>query len=453
MSLKRVIEAVTLPSAGDTGVLIGEAVREAGLDPELYLAVIPAEMARAGRVNRNGRVYIPEELVAEHARLCEEAKSSFVDGELGHPEAGPTWNVPVRLLDGECVTESDGSVLAKGRFAITNTQSGRDVLTLWRAGLEIGTSLRAMVRFTEHVIDGKSRYAKANPDYVGVKVVECSRLRLEAYDVVRVPSAGTAFAPADGPVAEAYQRVIENLPEQDSTPAEQSVTEQREMPKMNIKNLAELLAAFPELMAQHEKQVTEAADPFAKLTPVQRSAVKVALEAVQAKPEAGTTESDLVKAVREQAEVDRTRIADLERAVKVSESARAETDGKLAAVTEKLARAETRHAVLEALGPTWAKGRKNPDGVRKLVLEDLDAGRIKDVAGALAEADRLHKLVTESEALAPAVEAAAQAAQNQAQTTEAETKVTEGKDSTLTADDRGAGKVSDPFNDLITKLS
>lgn len=438
----RVIEAVALPDATGTGVLLGDAVREAGLDPELYIAVIPAEMGRAGRVNRNGRVYIPEELVAEHTRLCTEAAKSFIDGELGHPEAGPTFNVPVRLLDGECVTESDGSVLARGRFAITNTQAGRDVLTLWRAGLGIGTSLRAMVRFTEHVIDGKSRYAKANPDFVGVKVIECSRLRLENYDVVRVPSAGTHFTPAEGPVAEAYQRVIESqsLPEQGSTPAEPANEQENQM---NIKTIAELLAAFPELMAEHAKQVTEAADPFAKLDATQKAAVKVALEAVKAKPESATDESALVKAVREQADVDRARLVDLERAQKVAEAARQESDARLAAVTEKLARAENRAAVSEALGDTWAKGRKNAAGIRRLVLEDFDAGRVKDAAGALAEAERLEKLVAESVALAGAV--TTPPAPPATPPTET---VTEARDSTLTPE----VKAEDPFNTLINGL-
>lgn len=451
MSLKRVIEAVTLPAAAETGVLIGEAVREAGLDPDLYLAVIPAEMGRAGRVNMNGRVYVPEELKAEHERLCREAAERFVEGGLGHSETGPTFDIPIRLLDGECVTESDGSLLAQGRVAVLNTQAGRDVLVLYRAGMPIGMSSDALARFTEQVIDAKSRYAKANPDFIGRKVVECSGLRLNKYDVVRVASAGTHWAPPpETSVTEAYQRVIESkcLPELGSDPATQAVTEQQESVPMEIKTLAALMAAYPELMAQHAQQVTEGLDPFAKLTPDQKAAVKVALEAVKTRPEAGADEAALLKAVREQADVDRARLLDLERGLQSAKESLAAETGARKALEEKLARAEARQAVAESLGDTWAKGRKGAEKIRAMVLEDFDAGRLKTVAEAQASAERLEKLVTESLALAavPTGNPAPAVA-----TPPAEGAVTEGKDSTLTPADKNQAS-TDPFADVINRL-
>jgi len=417
----RITEAVALPNATGSGVLLGEAVREAGLDPELYLAVLPAEVAWGGKVGENGRVYEPESLIAHHTRLSEQARESFVTGENGHPDAGPEgFDVPARFLGGEVVRESDGSVLAKSLFGILNTTSGRDTFVCWKAGMPIGTSLDGLARMTETVIDAKSRYAAANPGHMGQRVVESKLVALNRYDIVRTPSLGTHFDPPPGPVAEAFRRVIESkcLPEApvpdaapvtESSPAQvQGEPQENTMPE--IKNVADLEREFPQLVAQ----VRESAKPV-------------------------TDDAEIAK-VREQAEVDRARLADAEKAARVTEAKLAETEKGLAAVTEALAREKTRTAVREALGDSWASGRKGAVPIRAAVLEDFEAGRIATVQEATAAADRYERIAREAAAL------------GQAETKAPETPapvvpVTEGRDSTLTnADKPGATQTpADPF--------
>ncbi len=447
MDATRVIEAVALPEHASAGVLLGDAVREAGLDPAVYLAVIPAEMARGGRVGENGRVYEPESLETHHTRLVQEAQATFITGEDGHPEVAPEgFDVPVRFLGGDVVRESDGTILARGRFGVLNTTSGRDTLTCWRAGMPIGVSLDGLARLSEHVIDGKSRYAAANPALSGQRVVEAKLVGLNRYDVVRMPSLGTRFAPPpSSPVAEAYRRVIESkcLPEApadaapvtESSPAQTGEQQENTMP--DIKTIQDLEQEFPQLVAQ----VRESADPMRGLTPEQRERARKVLEAVK---DPGAEQADWAKAIREQAEVDRARLADAEKAQKVTEAKLVEATSKLDAITAELAREKTRAAVREALD-TWAKGRRHAAGIVAKVREAFEAGKVADAAAATAEADSLDKLVTEALALgqvAPPPAAEPEAA-----------PVTEARDSNLTPKDKpGATQEQDPVLALMAAL-
>ncbi len=435
-----------MPSAAASGVLIGEAVREAGLDPAVYLAVIPAEMARGGRVGLNGRVYEPESLETLHTRLVAEGKAVFVTGEDKHPESAPDgFDVPVRLIDGDTVREADGSVLARGRFGVLNTTSGRDVFTCWRAGLPIGVSLDGLARFTEHTIDAKSRYAAANPGLTGQRVTEARLVALNRYDVVRMPSLGTYFAPPPaGPVAEAYRRVIESkcLPEApaDAAPVnESSPAGEPQENAMKIETLADLEREFPQLVAQ----VRESADPMKGLTPEQRERARKVLEAVK---DPSAEQADWAKAIREQAEVDRARLADAEKAQKVTEAKLVEATSKLDAITAELAREKTRAAVREALD-TWAKGRRHAAGIVTKVREAFEAGKVADAAAATAEADSLDKLVTEALALGQAAPTPEATPETPA------TPVTEARDSNLTPKDKpGASQEQDPVLALMAAL-
>lgn len=195
MSIQKLTETQRLSekyvaSDGQGRVTILEDVEEFGLDPDLYIAVVAAELGRAGLVNRNGRIYKVDEFVEQNEKLSKRVSDEFVDGELGHPASGPTFEVPARLIAVECIVEGD-TALAKGKFAILNTSMGKDVLTLFKAGMDIGTSSRGSGVLDETELKADSPYAEANPDFIGKKVGIVSDFLLDTYDLVRVPSAGT----------------------------------------------------------------------------------------------------------------------------------------------------------------------------------------------------------------------------------------------------------------------
>ena len=100
MAKTQLREDVTLARPNASGVLLGERVREAGLDPSVFCAVIPGECGTAGLVNGNGRIYQIAEAVSEHERLCRDATISPSFGERDHPDSGPSWNVITRFTGG-----------------------------------------------------------------------------------------------------------------------------------------------------------------------------------------------------------------------------------------------------------------------------------------------------------------------------------------------------------------
>lgn len=175
---------------GKARATICESVEDYGLDPDIYIAVVKAELGRAGVVNRNRRIYKVDEFVAQNEKLASRLDDEFIDGELGHPKAGPTFAVPARLIDVETSID-ENTALATGKFAILNTSLGKDVLTLFKAGMEVGTSSRGSGVLDEMVLSDESEFAAANPDFIGETVGVVSDFLLDTYDLVRVPSAGT----------------------------------------------------------------------------------------------------------------------------------------------------------------------------------------------------------------------------------------------------------------------
>ena len=175
---------------------LNEDVSAFGLDEGVYLAVIEADLGKGGVVNLNGRVYKNSEFIRENVKLGERVKAQFVEGEAGHPMGGPSFDVPVRLVQVSVEEEDTGSSLASGKFAVLNTQVGRDILTLYKAEMPLGVSSRGYGVVHEHTIDEDSPYLEANPEKVGETVMEVTDFDLLTYDLVRVPSAGTHVKPA-----------------------------------------------------------------------------------------------------------------------------------------------------------------------------------------------------------------------------------------------------------------
>jgi len=266
---------------------IVEDVEALSLDPDIYLAAIQAELGRAGLVNKNGRIYKVSEFVGQNAALQNRLENGeFVDGELGHPEAGATFEVPARLVSVSTVVEGN-TAKAEGVFAILNTTSGRDLLTLFRAGMDVGVSSRGSGVIEKLVLDESSEFIEANPEFLGRSVALVSEFELETYDLVRVPSAGTFVKRERQDECEGAVEAVKEL----------------EMSDQNIEVVEEAPATAVD-------NVQAESDPLAMLNESQREVLLKIVEAVSFEnPEAANDNrlAEEVAALREQLDVDRER--------------------------------------------------------------------------------------------------------------------------------------------------
>lgn len=188
-----------------------EALRGRGLNPDLYIAIVPAELGKAGEVNENIRIYIPEEFVDEHAALEGRLKVEFVDSEENHPNmiSGPGFRIPARLIHTETYVDERGVTRSRGEFAMMNTTAGKDMLVYIEAGLPVGTSSRGRGLAERHVLDEKSPYLELNREHEGKTVTLIRNFKLDStpYDFVRSPSART-FAIGGNPRLEAIREMV-----------------------------------------------------------------------------------------------------------------------------------------------------------------------------------------------------------------------------------------------------
>lgn len=337
-------EFVRFHEATAEGVLLGEAVRQAGLDPDVFIAVIPADCGRAGRLNLNNRIYDIGPAIAAHESLCLEATQNKNFGELNHPEDGPTWNVVSRFLGGSTLIESDGSALFRGRFAILNNTLGRDFVVAWKAGVPMGNSLRAEGLVEEHFLDEKSPYLKMNKGQKGKKANLVKEMRFHGYDHVRTPSAETFFPQA---VQEAVRRL-------------QEAAKGKE-PHMSFKNFAALLAAHPEDAKAIREEIES--EQRAKLEP----------QLTEAKQKAEEAKRELNEAKASATGKD-DRLTEVLSLLKKAE--------------ERTAVAENKAKIVEALDK-WMTGRHNGARIKAFVLDEACA----DPETALKRADRLADLM------------------------------------------------------------
>jgi len=263
-----------------------EDVESLNLDPDVYLAALEAELGRAGLVNKNGRIYQVHEFVEQNSNLqARLERGEFVDGELGHPESGATFEVPARLVS--VTTRVDGNTaLAEGVFAILNTSSGRDLLTLYRAGLDFGVSSRGSGVMEKVILDESSEFVEANPGFIGKPVAIISEFELETYDLVRVPSAGTYVK------RERQDESLETV----------EAVEELEMSDQNIEIVEEAPATADNVQAE--------SDPLAMLNESQREVLLKIVEAVSFDSADAADDNRLaaeIGALREQLDVDRER--------------------------------------------------------------------------------------------------------------------------------------------------
>lgn len=359
----QIVEEVTLPSVSDKRVLIGEKVREAGLDPEVFLAVVPTDVGEGGRINSNGRLYPTGDVIREHERVSREASDRAIPGYLGHPETQESWDLVMRLLDGRHRIEGDGAVTTEATFGILNNTLGRDLMVAWKAGFNPETSLRGFGVLEVHTLTEDSEFAGMNPGRIGTEFGVVREFELEGYDAVRVASAGTKFPSiADVEVREAIGRICE-------ASGQKFDNEETHMLVKDLKTLAELKEHAPTVYAALVAQAGEAASA------VTESKVAEANEASAAK---------LEEAEQKVRDLELQRDASNE----TLEALSAKVDGLVADATKRDLRSEVTEAVTKE-----AKGRPGGALLLTQVMQDFDAGRVGSVEEAKTELTRKASLI------------------------------------------------------------
>lgn len=399
-----------------------ESVEDKGLDPSLYLAVIESELGRAGVVNMNGRIYDVEEFVRENTLLAQRVDSGFVEGELGHPTGGPTFDVPVQLKSVSVDVDEDmNTAEASGSFAILNTQSGRDVLTLYKAGMDVGTSSRGSGVTEKHLIDEASPYYKANSEHEGKEVVEVKEFSLLTYDLVRVPSAGTHFQAATTECMEAWNRLNESgvfstssnpmeedmveetkvaVEIKDAPVAEEETVEVAEAVEVEAVESVETVEEIETVEAVEALEVedvetvetVESADddggPVAAVS-LSESQQKVLLKLASVIESAGTdSETELAEQVRrvaDQAEVDRVRLAE-------AEMVNQELESRLSALTEEIESQKRVEEIRKSLDES-VDGMNHSVEIRTEVEALVNEGRIETADEIKVWSNRLSCLI------------------------------------------------------------
>lgn len=366
-------EAVALSGATDARVICGrEAIEAAGFDPDVYLAIIPSGAMRGGKLNKNGRIYgPPEDVAARHLELVQRARESYVGSRQGHPREdaieadnpqAPTD--AARILDGAVIANEDGSVDCTALVGLLDTTRGRDTYVMWKAGKPTGLSLRGMVQYRDQVVTEGSDLARMNPAAVG-KTVEVRRFiaPLETYDVVVDPSFATFFDPPPG--IQATESVVTDADSAEVREAAQRlsaagaiVTPARgQETTMEIKDIAGLEAAFPELV----KQLRDGA--------------------VQAATESATVN---VAAANE-------RIAALEASVTKQAAEAAEAKAALAIVQADLKRKALEASIAKTM-EDWSAGKPGAGPIVERIRKAVDEGKFSDATEAVSRADDLYEI-------------------------------------------------------------
>ena len=384
-----------------------ESAEDKGLDTDLYLAVIKAELGRGGVVNMNNRIYDVNEFIRENNKLAKRVEEGFVEGELGHPMGGPTFDVPVQLKEVYVdVDEDQNTAMASGSFAILNTQSGRDVLTLYNAGMPVGTSSRGTGTQELHTIDEDSPYYKANRKHLGKDVNEVKEFSLLTYDLVRVPSAGTHFQAATTECQEALARLVESghLGES-SNPTEEDMVEENkvavtpdvveaeevsqvvEEEVVETSEVEESVETCAEEVAPEEAvTVEESKSDAPELSPEQLAAASQLFAVLDSAGNAnGDDLAEEIKRVAEQAEVDRVRLAE-------AEAANKELEERLCALTEEIEAKKKAEATRKAVEES-VEGMNHGDEIRKEVEALVSEGRIESADEIKVWSQRLSALV------------------------------------------------------------
>ena len=263
-------------------------VEDTDLDSDLFLGTFEADLMVGGVVSGNGTLYPGPDVIRANDGLNRAIDAGFIaPGQENHsnPLEGPTFKLPVVLQTTESTEPRPGVVEVSGKFAITNTQSGRDILTLHKIGIPVGVSLNGFVVKERIRLDRDSEFYAANKQHVGENVIVHRDLvfnELSPYDLVRVPSFGTFARPAQE--SQQVQEALARLAPIFKEPAEEQADNPQQEPDMDLQEKLDAaeatLAEVRESQAKIEEAQKAAEAKVTELTEANKS-VAEALEASQ----------------------------------------------------------------------------------------------------------------------------------------------------------------------------
>jgi len=302
-------------------------VDDTDLDPEVYLGTFESDLMVGGVVSANGTLYPADDVIRANEGLNRAIAAGFIaPGQENHsnPIEGPTFKIPVVLQTTESATPRDGVAEVSGRFALTNTQSGRDILTLHKIGIPIGVSLNGFVVKEKHRLTRDSEFYAANKQHVGEDVMIHRDLvfnELSPYDLVRMPSFGTFARPAQEStqVQEALSRLAPIFKE----PAQEQADNPQQEPNMDLQKKLEAA----------EAKLAEVRESQAKLEEAQKAAEAKVEELTEANAHTATA----LEAATSNANALQAKLDEAAEAGKTDEAKRAEAlEAKLAEQTAAL---------------------------------------------------------------------------------------------------------------------
>lgn len=145
-----------------------------------------AKVGHAGKVTANGRWYSPTLVKREIDKMQERVARGAVLGEADHPDPTRGGN-PSILRIGQIFTEvkmgPDGEILVE--LNIPETDAGRNLAALARAGAEVGFSSRARGTSRKVKLDDRHPAYEQNKDWLGKEIEEVNEdFELVTFDAV-----------------------------------------------------------------------------------------------------------------------------------------------------------------------------------------------------------------------------------------------------------------------------
>lgn len=312
-----------------------------------YVAVYEGRGAVGGKINANRRLYGKGKMQENVGKLAERiAAGEAIWGEADHPESSPRLLASCTKLLGIGYDEQTGDV--RIRVGVVPTTAGQDVAVLMNHEMRIGVSTRSIGYARDMTMGEGDEYFGSNAEHDGKDYKRIDDFEIQAFDLVRQPSAGTFLG--ESITAEQLAIEAQRIKSQTTADQENEMTKDQFEAEMKKTTPEQLQAIAPDLYAAVAEKVS--ADVAAKL-------------AEQVSATAGADAAKLAEELKTQ----NGKVAVLEQFVsdlKAERDATALDSAKRKLMDEKLAGVDKADACRRYLGIHYV-------GDGKAALESIDA--------------------------------------------------------------------------------